>query len=74
MVTANARDYITLAAKSEIHAGLIILRAHDLTAEEQWQHLEPVIDRRLAEGLDLTNHVVEVWDIGGFEIRPIPPP
>ena len=74
VITANARDYLTLAAGSDLHAGLILLRAHGLSAEEQWQHIEPVLNHARNRKLDLVNHVVEVWDVDRFDIRPLPAP
>jgi len=74
VVTANARDCLTLAVGSEVHAGLIVLRAQGLTADQQWRWLEPVIDHVMAESIDLLNHVVEISGVGQFTIRPIPSP
>ncbi len=73
VVTANARHFLSLASRAEMHAGLIILRAGDLTAGEQWQYLKPVFQHVRARKLDLVNKVVEVWDVGRFDIRPLPP-
>lgn len=74
VVTANARDYLTLAGQAEVHAGLIVLRALGLTAAEQWQWLEPVIEHLVEDSIDLLNQVVEVSGVGRFAIRPIPSP
>ena len=74
VVTANAGDYLTLAAGSEAHAGLIVLRGHGLTAEEQWLWLEPVISHLKTHSIDLLNHAVEVRAIGRYEIRLLPLP
>jgi predicted nuclease of predicted toxin-antitoxin system len=74
IVTRNAEDFIELAAGSELHAGLIVLRGVGLKRDETWARLEPVIDYVLANKIDLVNKLVEVRGPGDFEIRDLPPP
>jgi predicted nuclease of predicted toxin-antitoxin system len=74
VVTRNAADFIALAAGSELHAGLIVLRGVGLTRDETWARLEPVIDHVLANKIDLVNKLVEVRGPGDFEIRDLPQP
>jgi predicted nuclease of predicted toxin-antitoxin system len=39
VVTINAKDFLNLAAGSEVHPGLIILRDSGLSVDEQWTRL-----------------------------------
>ncbi len=74
VVTINAADFIELAEISELHPGLIILRVAGLTADEQWQHLEPVVDHILTAHTDLMNKAVEIWSPASFDIFDLPAP
>ena len=73
VVTNNAADYITLASAIELHPGLIVIRESGLTRDQQWQWLERVVDNLLGTGETLINGIVEIWDVGHFEIRDLPP-
>lgn len=73
VVTLNVQDFIALARGSELHAGLIALRVGGLLRDAQWRHLEPVVDHLLGEAIDLTNKLVEVWGVGDFAVRDLPP-
>jgi hypothetical protein len=42
-LTQRSKDFLNLAAGSEVHPGLIILRESGLSVDEQWTRLEPVI-------------------------------
>jgi predicted nuclease of predicted toxin-antitoxin system len=75
VVTINAKDFLNLAAGSEVHPGLIILRGSGLSMDEQWTRLEPVIMIvREAEnqGRDLINRVIEVFSPDHRAIRDLP--
>ena len=72
VVTTNAKDFLALVAGADLHPGIILIRESGLTREEQWRRLEPVVDHLLATGCDLTNRVVEDWDVGRFDIRDLP--
>ena len=74
VVTLNARDFLQLAEDSLLHAGLIVLRVPGLSAEEQWAHVEPVINDLLWQGIDPINQVVEIFGVGDFSYREVPPP
>lgn len=75
VVTINAADFLTLAADVELHPGLIVLRQSGLTADEQWAHLEPVIDA-IMRGPDdpptLINEVVEITGTARFRRYALP--
>lgn len=75
VVTINAADFLTLAADCELHPGVIVLRVSGLTAEEQWEHLEPVI-RLLtsdpATEADMVNQAIEVLGRGKFRRYGLP--
>lgn len=73
VITINAGDFIALARTADLHAGVIVLRSHGLTPDEQWKWIEPVVDWLLEQGEDLVNRVVEVHDVDKFSIRDIPP-
>jgi predicted nuclease of predicted toxin-antitoxin system len=76
VLTINARDFLELARTSSLHAGLIILRSHGLSSEEQWQWLLPSIAylEQREDGY-LVNRVLEVIgpEPDGFIDRAIPP-
>jgi len=75
VVTANAGDYITLARRAKLHAGLIALRVPSLAAAEQWDHLCPVLKHCLGRSDPaghLVNHVIEIWGVGRFQRSPLP--
>jgi len=73
VVTINAADFLYLAAKVELHPGLVVLRTvGGLTREEQWAWVEPVIDRLLTTGETLVNKVVVVNAKGKFSIVDLP--
>ncbi|MBZ4375368.1 DUF5615 family PIN-like protein [Corallococcus sp. AS-1-6] len=74
VVTTNVGDFIVLARDCELHAGIIAFRVAGLSADEQWMHLEPVVDHVLEQGLDLTNKLVEVWAVGDFVVSDLPEP
>jgi predicted nuclease of predicted toxin-antitoxin system len=74
VVTTNVGDFIVLARGCELHAGIIAFRVAGLSAEEQWRHLEPVVNHVLQQGRDLTNKLVEVWGVGDFTVDDLPAP
>jgi predicted nuclease of predicted toxin-antitoxin system len=74
VVTANVRDFLTLA-KSDIHAGLIVLLEGELNSLEQFERLEPVV-RFVEASTDpdfLLNRVIEVRGPIDFRILEILP-
>ncbi len=73
VVTANVADFMSIARSAEIHAGLIILRAQRLSRLEQWDWLEPVVKKLVADEIDLTNKVVDVVAAAKFTMRDLPP-
>jgi predicted nuclease of predicted toxin-antitoxin system len=72
VVTANARDFLTLAAGVTLHPGLIVLRESGLTRDEQWARLAAVVEHVHHLHKQLVNRVVEVWSVGEFDIRDLP--
>jgi predicted nuclease of predicted toxin-antitoxin system len=75
VVTINAEDFLTLAADCELHPGLIVLRVGGLTADEQWQYLEPIVQILTADpdtGTGLVNEVVEILGPGKFRRYGLP--
>ncbi len=74
VVTINARDFLSLAAKSEVHAGLIVLRSQGLDRAAQWAWLEPVVQHLSDTGEQLVNKAVVVVGPGKFTIADLPQP
>lgn len=76
VATLNAGDFLTLAANIDLHPGLIVLRVAGLSANEQWEHLAPVL-RHIRDQSDpigyAINHVIEVQKINRFRRYPLPP-
>jgi predicted nuclease of predicted toxin-antitoxin system len=76
VVTINARDFLNLAAGSQVHPGVIILRESGLTPDEQWTRLEPaatIVREEENQGRDLINRVIEVFSPDHRAIRDLPP-
>ena len=76
VVTINAKDFFNLAASSEVHPGLIILRESGLTPDEQWIRLEPaitIVTEEENQGRDLINRLVEVFSPAHRIIRDLVP-
>ena len=75
VITKNASDFIHLAASGDLHPGLIVLREPEgqLTTDEIWQCLEPVLDKMLPSGGDFLNQLVEVFGPCDFQMRGLPP-
>lgn len=75
VATINVADFLTLARGVDLHPGVIALRVSGLTANEQWEHLEPALRDCLRlpnPAVDMTNHVVEITGIGLFSRYPLP--
>lgn len=72
VITMNVSDFLRLAERAELHAGLIVIRRGGLTREEQRAWIEPVIEKLETEETDLVNRVVEVTDVGVFVVRDLP--
>ena len=72
VITMNVSDFLTLAGRSEIHAGLIVLRQGGLTRAEQRSWIQPVIQAIEAEQRDMVNRFAEVTGIGAFTFRDLP--
>lgn len=72
VVTVNAEDFLDLAAGTDVHPGVIVLREGSLTAEEQWVRLQRALD--VVEGREeLINVVVDVRSARDVRVLPIPP-
>lgn len=74
VVTINASDFLTLARSVELHPGLIVLRSHGLSRDEQWAWLEPVVTSLMASKTSLVNKAIEVTGVGQFVTRSLPGP
>lgn len=75
VVTINAADFTVLARSAELHPGLIVLRQSGLSADAQWQLLEPAIRLALLEeqaGRSLVNRIIEIAGGGMLEIYDMP--
>lgn len=72
VVTVNAEDYLDLAAGTDLHPGIIVLREGSLTADEQWVRLQRALDV-VGERDELVNLVVEVRSASEVRVLPIPP-
>lgn len=70
-VTNNARDFLKLYARENIHAGLIIIVPGGIPAEIQLRLFASVLDT-IEPLADLVNRIVEVYSDGTVEIRDWP--
>ncbi|CAA7612683.1 DUF5615 family PIN-like protein [Magnetospirillum sp. UT-4] len=70
-VTNNARDFLKLYARENLHAGLVVIVPGGIAVEVQLHLFGKVLDT--LEGLsDVVNRVVEVYSDGSVEIRGLP--
>jgi predicted nuclease of predicted toxin-antitoxin system len=74
VVTINASDFLRLAERGDLHAGLVVFRVGGLSRTEQWAWLEPVVDHLLEEGGSLVNRAVVVNGPSRFTFVDLPPP
>lgn len=72
VVTVNAEDYLELAAGTELHPGIIVLREGSLTADEQWMRLQRALEA-VSERDELINLAIEVRSATDIRVLPIPP-
>ncbi|EME72031.1 hypothetical protein H261_00590 [Paramagnetospirillum caucaseum] len=70
-VTNNAKDFLKLYARENIHAGLVIIVPGGIPAEVQVRLFAAVLDEVEAMA-DLVNRIVEVFSDGSVEIRDWP--
>lgn len=73
IVTENAVDFRKLAARQDIHPGLIILPS--VGRAQSLQLLTGALIWLAAHGKDddvIVNHVLEVTEAGGFTLLPLP--
>ena len=70
-VTNNARDFLKLYARENIHAGLVIIVPGSIPAETQVRLFGDVLDAIESKD-DLMNKIVEVYSDGSVEIRDWP--
>jgi predicted nuclease of predicted toxin-antitoxin system len=59
-ITANVEDFLYLARKSEIHAGLIVLHLGRLRRDDQVAWVEAALRWLDRHRLDMMNRVIEV--------------
>lgn len=72
VVTANATDFLQLAATGELHPGLVVFRAGSLSRDEQWDWLEPAVERLAKMGGTLVNRAVIVSGRGRLTVIELP--
>jgi predicted nuclease of predicted toxin-antitoxin system len=75
VITINAKDFLNLAANSELHSGLMILRQSGLTTQEQWEWIEPAIKLAKSEeeqGRNLINRAIEIFSPEHLVVRNLP--
>ena len=73
VVTVNVGDFMTLAAGTDVHPGVIALREAELNAHQQWARLKAAL--AFAEhtcGGDLLNNVLEVQAEDRYVLHSIP--
>ena len=76
VVTINAKDFLNLAAGSEIHPGLIVFRESGLTIDEQWTRLEraiTIVREEENQGRNHVNRAIEVFSPDHRVISDLPP-
>ena len=73
VITHNPQDFIDLATKSELHAGLVLIREGGLDPDEQWARVAAALDFLRAQDVDdLLNRVVDVRAVDDIEVLAIP--
>jgi predicted nuclease of predicted toxin-antitoxin system len=70
-VTNNARDFIKLYARENIHPGLVIIVPGGIPADVQTRLFASVLDE-IETMSDLVNRIVEVYSDGSVEVRDWP--
>lgn len=71
-MTANAEDFLTLARRSEMHPGLILIREGELSRDEQFDRILAALN--VASELESTvNVVIDVHSILEIEVLRVPP-
>ena len=71
LVTVNADDFVGLARKRELHAGLVLIESSSLHRDEQLATIRAAV--RLIERHDLVNRVLWINMDGSMEFEDIPP-
>lgn len=71
-VTNNARDFLKLYARENVHAGLIVIVPGGIPAEVQLRLFAAALDA-VESSPDLVNRIVEVFSDGSVDIRDWPP-
>ena len=74
LVTINARDFVRLAKREELHGGLITFPSR-LTPDEQLAQIVRAIarfDADIAQGRDSLNRWLDIGDDGTIEVTDLP--
>jgi predicted nuclease of predicted toxin-antitoxin system len=67
-VTSNAKDFLKLYVRENVHSGLVIIVPGGIPVDSQLRLFSCVLD--VVKGMpDLVNQVVEVYSDGSVEIR-----
>jgi len=70
-VTRNAKDFLALYAKEEIHPGLVIVIPGNIRRETQMDFFAKAFDV-IEPMADLVNEVVQVFADGRVELHDLP--
>ena len=73
IITKNARDFLHLALRTDLHPGMILLRAGALLVDVEWGWIEPVLSHLQTAVIDPINLIFEVTGPAVFKVRSIPP-
>jgi predicted nuclease of predicted toxin-antitoxin system len=75
LVTANIRDFEKLAARAEVHAGIVLMLDGDLLATEQVEvmaNVVRVLQEEMLAGRDLVNRVLYISISGTARFEDLP--
>jgi predicted nuclease of predicted toxin-antitoxin system len=71
LVTANVDDFVKLARKRELHAGIVLVEDGGLYRDEQLVVVRAAV--AFIQDKDMANRVLWVGDDGAMEFEDIPP-
>jgi predicted nuclease of predicted toxin-antitoxin system len=75
LVTANIRDFEKLAARAEVHGGIVLMLDGDLLATEQVEvmaNVVRVLQEEMLAGRDLVNRVLYISISGTARFEDLP--
>jgi predicted nuclease of predicted toxin-antitoxin system len=71
LVTANVDDFVQLARKRELHAGIVLIEDASLHRDEQLTIIRAVV--AFTEGEDMANRVLWIGVDGHMRFEDVPP-